>query len=58
MRVQVSVSNSPPLVGSQESHQEKSYKDVFMDGNLSSAFSRRLLHYPLPAFTYSMYKSK
>ncbi|MPC74355.1 hypothetical protein E2C01_068714 [Portunus trituberculatus] len=39
VRVQVLVSHSPPLVDSQESHQEKSYKDVFMDGDWSSAFS-------------------
>ncbi|MPC83382.1 hypothetical protein E2C01_078090 [Portunus trituberculatus] len=30
----VLVSHSPPLVDSQESHQEKSYKDVFMDGDI------------------------
>ncbi|MPC22934.1 hypothetical protein E2C01_015963 [Portunus trituberculatus] len=58
VRVQVLVSHSPPLVDSQESHQEKSYKDIFMDGDWSSAFSPPLLIYPSPAFTYSMYKSK
>ncbi|MPC62485.1 hypothetical protein E2C01_056569 [Portunus trituberculatus] len=37
VRVQVLVSHSTPLVDSQESHQEKCYKDVFMDGDSSSS---------------------
>ncbi|MPC11296.1 hypothetical protein E2C01_003960 [Portunus trituberculatus] len=36
VRVQVFVSHSPPLVDSQESLQEKSYKDVFMDSDSST----------------------
>ncbi|MPC37990.1 hypothetical protein E2C01_031485 [Portunus trituberculatus] len=59
-RVQVLVSHSPPLVGSQEPHQEKSYNDVFMDGDSSSSYlppsphpsHPLLLSYPSPAFTY------
>ncbi|MPC84583.1 hypothetical protein E2C01_079325 [Portunus trituberculatus] len=34
--VQALVSHSPPLVDSQESYKEKSYKVVFMDGDSSS----------------------
>ncbi|MPC69294.1 hypothetical protein E2C01_063513 [Portunus trituberculatus] len=37
VRVKVLVSHSTPLVDSQESHPEKSYKDVFMDDNSSSS---------------------
>ncbi|MPC99180.1 hypothetical protein E2C01_094578 [Portunus trituberculatus] len=56
VREQVLVSHIPPLVDSQESHEEKSYKDVFMDGEWSSddsspPFSPPLLGYPSPPFT-------
>ncbi|MPC29796.1 hypothetical protein E2C01_023047 [Portunus trituberculatus] len=62
VRVKVLVSRSTPLVDSQESHKEKSYKDVFMDGDSSSGdlplppppFSPPLLSYPSPAFTYAV----
>ncbi|MPC50628.1 hypothetical protein E2C01_044457 [Portunus trituberculatus] len=36
MKVQVLVNHNTPLVDSQESHQEKSYKDIFTDGDWSS----------------------
>ncbi|MPC29211.1 hypothetical protein E2C01_022432 [Portunus trituberculatus] len=60
--VQVKVSHSTPLVDSQESHQEKSYKDVFMDGDSSSGDLFPPPHpfpscssYPSPTFTYAVY---
>ncbi|MPC36895.1 hypothetical protein E2C01_030364 [Portunus trituberculatus] len=55
-----------PLVDSQESHQERNYKDVFMDGDWSSheppssssPFPSSLLSYPSLTFTCSMHKKK
>ncbi|MPC44831.1 Cold shock domain-containing protein E1 [Portunus trituberculatus] len=43
------VSNSPPLVGSQESHQEKRYKGIFMDGD---SYSNDLPPAPHPFLFY------
>ncbi|MPC42460.1 hypothetical protein E2C01_036082 [Portunus trituberculatus] len=43
-RVQVLVSHSTPLVDSQESHQEKNHKDIFMDGLPKEARSYELMH--------------
>ncbi|MPC20843.1 hypothetical protein E2C01_013805 [Portunus trituberculatus] len=57
VRVQVLVSHSPPLLGSQESHKEKSFKDFFIDDDWSfdelplPPHSSPLPHYPSPAFT-------
>ncbi|MPC44372.1 hypothetical protein E2C01_038044 [Portunus trituberculatus] len=56
VRVQVFVRHSTPLVDSQESHQEKSYDDIFMDGDSSSPpFSPPLLSCLSPVFTYVSY---
>ncbi|MPC43860.1 hypothetical protein E2C01_037515 [Portunus trituberculatus] len=58
VRVQVLVSHNLPPVGFRGITPGEKLPDIFMDGDSSSAFSPPLLHYPSPAFTYSMYKSK